>query len=626
MASGRENSVEHLPEQIGRYQILGLLGTGGMAEILLARLYGPSGFERPVVIKRILPHLAREQRFHDMFLDEARIVAGIRHQNVVHVHELGQEGGELYLVMEYLEGESASSLARRLASHRKLLNFGLCAHLMAEVSAGLHAAHELKDLSGVSKGLVHRDVSPANVFITYAGEVKMIDFGIATAADRVSRTEAGQVKGKYAYMSPEQCMGLPLDRRSDIFSMGTVLYELSTCRRLFKRQSDMLTLQAICHEEVLPPSELVPEYPKALERICLRALAKKPDERYSTTLEMRRDLLEVARDLNGSKVPEESLAKVMRRLFPDRIEEKRLMLNKLRLGQNLTNLPATDIDDSVELEEVQGEMQAVSMLQSVSVSAQTPLPAGTPPPGTSEVQTRAHTPEPVPALQRSDTSTGAGIAFDEPSVSAVVNLTLRAHRRRSMLLALVAALLVLVSGAFAFQTLRDASARANANGGLALGRSDRVELRVVTEPAGAQVHFQGLGRGTTPVTFEVDRSDMEGQLRVVLEGHVPLEDRIVPNSDQLLRLILMKETSSKAGSEVAGAAEKLDSPTVKPVARKRTFVKPSTTKRSTGIVRTDDGGESSKGVTPKPATKPEPDQASPEPEKVLEDNPYSRFN
>ncbi len=249
--------MEQLPEQIGRYQILGLLGTGGMAEILLARLSGPSGFERPVVIKRILPHLAREKRFRDMFTDEARIVAGIRHQNVVHVNELGLEGDELYMVMEYLEGESAASLARRLASSRKLLNFGLCAHIMAEMAAGLHAAHEMRHPDGTPQNLVHRDVSPANVFVTYAGEAKILDFGIAVAADRVSRTEAGQVKGKYAYMSPEQCQGAQLDRRSDIFSMGTVLYEVSTCRRLFKRASDMLTLQAICGEDVVPPRKLV---------------------------------------------------------------------------------------------------------------------------------------------------------------------------------------------------------------------------------------------------------------------------------------------------------------------------------------------------------------------------------
>ena len=182
--------MENLPERIGRYQILGLLGTGGMAEILLARLSGPSGFERPVVIKRILPHLSREQRFRDMFLDEARLVAGIHHPNVVQVNELGREAGELYLSYGISRGESTSSLIRHLAKDRKILNYGLCAHVIAESAAGLHAAHELRDSSGGLRNLVHRDVSPANIFMTYAGEVKVLDFGIAVASDRLSKNRS----------------------------------------------------------------------------------------------------------------------------------------------------------------------------------------------------------------------------------------------------------------------------------------------------------------------------------------------------------------------------------------------------------------------------------------------------
>ncbi|MBX2810955.1 MAG: protein kinase [Myxococcales bacterium] len=344
-----------LPEYIGRYEILGLLGSGGMAEILLARLHGPGQFERPVVIKRILPHLAREQRFVRMFRDEARLIAGVHHQNVVQVQDFGLDQGELYIAMEYLEGENTSSLARRLAGSQRILKFGLCAYLIAEVAAGLHAAHEAKDRTGVSKNLVHRDVSPANVFITYDGCVKILDFGIAVSADRESHTEVGQVKGKYAYMSPEQCMGRPVDRRSDIFSLGIVLYELSTCRRLFKRKSDMLTLQAICHDIAPSPVASIPEYPQALERICLRALAKSPAERYQTALEMRRDLLVLARELNGEKLPEVSLGKVMRRLFADRIEEKHLLLTKIRKGEEVTSLPASDLDSSFEVEVVEDE-------------------------------------------------------------------------------------------------------------------------------------------------------------------------------------------------------------------------------------------------------------------------------
>ena len=387
MATVGRSPLSNFPPQIGRYQMLGLLGTGGMAEVLLARLVGPSGFQRPVVIKRILPHLAREQHFRDMFLDEARIVAGINHQNVVHVHELCQEDGELFMVMEYLEGESAAGLARRLSTKRKLLSFGLAAHVVAEVSNGLHAAHNLRDTEGRPQNLVHRDVSPANIFVSYDGGVKMLDFGIAVAADRVSRTEAGQVKGKYAYMSPEQCKGKALDRRSDVFSLGTVLYEISTCRRLFKRDSDMLTLQAVCSEEVLPPSQLVTNYPPALEAVVLTALQKNKEDRYQSALELRRDLLEVSRQLNEGRIPEESLARVMHKLFEERIEQKRSLLSRIQAGSEVTSVPLAEADASIELPAV----AFAEDLQSES-AVSTPSARVTPPP-------RVRPPPPAPARE-----------------------------------------------------------------------------------------------------------------------------------------------------------------------------------------------------------------------------------
>src|SRR5262245_48097918 len=238
------------PTQIGRYQIVGELATGGMAEILLGKLVGPSGFERPVVIKRILPHLAKRSSFVQMFLDEARVVARIRHPNVVHVHELGKDGDELFMVMEYLDGESLQNVQRRTRKNKERLPLALAAHVVAQVAGGLHAAHELADDAGRPLGLVHRDVSPHNVFITYDGNVKVLDFGIAKFAERATDTEAGQLKGKFPYMSPEQCRGLPLDRRSDVFSLGTVLFELVTGRRLFARDTGLLAMQAVVSDRV----------------------------------------------------------------------------------------------------------------------------------------------------------------------------------------------------------------------------------------------------------------------------------------------------------------------------------------------------------------------------------------
>jgi serine/threonine-protein kinase len=343
-----EASATREPWRIGRFEILGKLADGGMAEVLLGRLVGPRGFEHPVVIKRMLPELAREPRFVDMFVDEASIAAAVKHPNVVAVHELSQGEGELFLVLEYLEGESVGGLLRRLWSRGVELDRRLAAYIVAEACAGLHAAHELTDEAGKTRDLVHRDVSPQNILVTYAGAVKLLDFGIAKAARRQTQTEAGQLKGKFGYMSPEQCYGRPLDRRSDIFSLGIVLYELTTSRRLFKRDSDLETLKAITEQPVPPPAQHAADYPPALEAICLRALSRKRDDRFATAAEMRRALLAFVHG-GGEGLPEEALAAVMERSFADRIEAKRELVRRAVAGDGVEAIPSAEVDETVEI-------------------------------------------------------------------------------------------------------------------------------------------------------------------------------------------------------------------------------------------------------------------------------------
>jgi eukaryotic-like serine/threonine-protein kinase len=350
-----------LPAHLGRYQIVGELATGGMAEILLGRVVGPSRFERPVVLKRILPHLARQPAFVEMFLDEARISARIRHPNVIHIEELAQEGGEVFLVMEYLEGESAAGLQKRLSSRGEMLPKGLAAYIVAEACAGLHAAHEGRDAQTGEQELVHRDVSPQNLFVTYAGQIKVLDFGIAKTSDRTACTEAGQIKGKFEYMSPEQCRGEPLDRGTDIFALGVVLYELTTGRRLFSRASPPAVLNAICLEPVVPPSRLFEDFPPALDAICMRALAAARADRYATAADMRRDLLEVVRTL-ATADPAASLAEQMGQLFADRIQEKRELLSKMRAGDADLNVPAGEVDIDVRVRSVTELQTAIDAL------------------------------------------------------------------------------------------------------------------------------------------------------------------------------------------------------------------------------------------------------------------------
>lgn len=320
-----------------------------MAEVLLAKLVGPSGFERPVIIKRILPNLATRPEFVTMFLDEARIIAAIRHPNVVQVQELVHDNQELYLVMEYLAGENIAGIITRLRALNEKLEYALCAHIVSEACAGLHATHELRNPDGEPLNIVHRDISPQNIFVTYDGTTKVLDFGIAKAADRFTNTEAGQLKGKFAYMSPEQCKGLEVDRRTDIFALGVVLYELTTGRRLFARATAMKTLEAICYDAIPAPSTYFDNYPAELERICLRALDRDPDKRYSNAADMRRDLVEVSKSLGFQGIPEEALASQMAEVFADRIEEKKDMLRRVRSGSALSHIPSPEVTSEMSL-------------------------------------------------------------------------------------------------------------------------------------------------------------------------------------------------------------------------------------------------------------------------------------
>jgi serine/threonine protein kinase len=335
-------------QRVGRYEIVGHLATGGMAEVLLARLRGPHGFERPLVIKRMLPHLAADPLMVDMFLDEARIIANLRHPNLVHVHELGREGADLFMAMEFLEGESVAGVCRRLARLGTNLDFALAAHVVAEACAGLHAAHEATTPDGRPLEIVHRDVSPQNVFVEYSGAVHVIDFGIATNVDRVGRTEAGTVRGKFEYLAPEHIEGRTVDRRADVFALGVVLFELVTGRRLYKRDNHAATMMAILSEPVPDIASFRQDTPARLGAICSRALVKRREERYATVAEMRRDLLAFLRVHTDQDVPD-VLGRLMREMFSDRVAEKSEMLRRVSEGARLDTVPVTEVDAFVEL-------------------------------------------------------------------------------------------------------------------------------------------------------------------------------------------------------------------------------------------------------------------------------------
>ncbi|HSN29774.1 MAG TPA: serine/threonine-protein kinase, partial [Kofleriaceae bacterium] len=263
----------------GKYTLVAKLATGGMAEIFLARLHGDGGFEKLVCIKRILPHLARDPQFVAMFLDEARVAARISHPNVCQVFELGEWEGQYYIAMEYLEGIPLS-LFRRPDYYPAMPDPRLVAGFGVQACEGLHHAHQLKRADGELLGVVHRDVSPQNLFVTIDGIVKVLDFGIAKVQDASSKTSTGAVKGTYAYMAPEQLRNESLDRRTDVWALGTVLWETLAQRHLFKRDTEFLTFQAITHDPIPDICEVRPDVPPLVGDVIARALARRRDDRF----------------------------------------------------------------------------------------------------------------------------------------------------------------------------------------------------------------------------------------------------------------------------------------------------------------------------------------------------------
>ena len=278
---------------LGRYRLVKKIAVGGMAELYLARVSGAGGFEKNVVVKRILPQLADSDELFRMFLDEARIAATLQHPNVIQTYDACDEDGEYFIAMEYLDGTDLRTLRKVLADKVMPLPWEHALYILVGVAAGLHYAHEKTDLDGQPLGIVHRDVSPQNVFLTREGGVKLVDFGIAVAQNRLTETANGTLKGKLAYMSPEQCRSDRLDRRSDIYSLGILLYELTTGRRLYTSSGDYDLLKQIVEEEIEPPSSFM-EFPEELEEIILRCLAKDPEDRFQTARDVQRALEEFA--------------------------------------------------------------------------------------------------------------------------------------------------------------------------------------------------------------------------------------------------------------------------------------------------------------------------------------------
>jgi serine/threonine protein kinase len=315
------------PIPFGKYLLLDRINIGGMAEVWRGKMFGAGGFERLVAIKRILPNIAEDDEFISMFIDEAKISVQLTHANVAQIYELGQINSSYFISMEYIPGKDMRAIFDRGRKKGEPAPVPLVAYCVSKMCEGLDYAHRKKDGMGRDMNIVHRDISPQNILISYEGEVKVIDFGIAKAAGKATKTQAGILKGKFGYMSPEQIRGLPLDRRSDVFAIGVCLYEMLTGERLFVGDSDFSVLEKVRKAEVAPPSTYNRRIPDALEKIVLKALARDVDERYQYANELGDDLqrfLLTSDSIFGRK----DLMQYMKSTFAEDVEREKQRLQE----------------------------------------------------------------------------------------------------------------------------------------------------------------------------------------------------------------------------------------------------------------------------------------------------------
>src|SRR6187551_1492982 len=297
---------------VGRYTVVRHLASGGMAELFIAKQEAMGGFEKPVVLKLLQPRYAENPRVVTMFLDEARLAAKLNHPSIVHLYDVADEGGMKYIAMEYIHGETAADIVKRGLEVNNYLPLEHAVHIIRQTAAGLAYAHERREPDGHVLRIVHRDVSPTNVLVSFEGQTKIVDFGIARAQDEL-REESGTRPGKASYMSPEQVRGEPADYRSDIFSLGIILYELTLCQRLYRGAPEVI-MRKIVQEKVTPPTAINRDYPPTLELIVMKALEKRPEDRYQSAEEMSHDLEEFLEE-SGLRSGNRRMAHYMHEVF-----------------------------------------------------------------------------------------------------------------------------------------------------------------------------------------------------------------------------------------------------------------------------------------------------------------------
>lgn len=515
----------------GKYELLRKIASGGMAEVYLAKQTGLVGFEKLVVIKRILPHLSENEEFVRMFLDEARTAADLRHTNVVQIYEVGQDQGTYYIVMEFLYGQDLRRVLRKQLEQRGRVPLQHALQMIIDAAAGLNYAHQKADLSGRPLGIVHRDISPQNIIVTYDGTTKIVDFGIAKAASQSVETRSGVLKGKYSYMSPEQASGEVLDQRTDQFALGIVAYELTTATRLFKYANEIMTLHAIIECRVTPPAHVLRGYPVDLSDIIMRALSKNREDRYPSLADFVSDIEDFMARESMVHSPQR-VAGYMQELFAQDIEQESELGHPLIADEpsGTSNIARATARGTIRRQR-EGEHDPDAQIQ--------PTMATVASRGTPSSSPRLNTQANQLQTQASQLST----AVTQPTAAGFGPSRSSQSKKLAIIGGVIVALLVAVIVGFALKPQ---------------AKTGRIEIK--TDPGGAKVFVDGREHpGLTPTVVEGLEPGRVYVVKMELFGYDPVQVKVTPEAERpfSVQRQLLKSTTSfgvlKFVSEPPGA-------------------------------------------------------------------------
>jgi serine/threonine-protein kinase len=532
-----------------RFRILDRLGHGGCAEVFLAVSEGAAGFSKLVVLKEPRPEFLERVDGREMFLTEARVAARLNHPNVVQTLEV-IDAEPPRIVMEYLEGQTLLALAKKAGP---ALTLELSCRILADALLGLHHAHNLTDYDGKGLGLVHRDANPNNIFITFEGQVKLLDFGIAKMEQTSVHTEAGVIKGKIRYMPPEQFMGEGIDRRTDIFAIGVVLWEAMTGKRMWAGMPDYAVMKALLDGDIAEPRSLKPDVPDELNRICMRALAADKSQRYDTAELMSADL-EAYLDTTARRATSRDLARLVSTTFAEEREA-----NKRRIDHQLGEVGSFSADYKTLRRALHdGAASAVRDLRGASDD---------PPSGGSHLrETRVEPRRPPGDGRRGKLAIGVGVGVLVILLGGAVRWATSRSGANSPVAAVAAT--AAAATAVASTATPAASEQPVAPAASTVTRNDEapkeVHVAISVTPANAQLFLDGNRVATTPLITTLPAGTKVHRVRAVAQGFVPAQAEFVPNKDIDLSLTLVHARGAGPAPRPVAAATPSDATQAKP--------------------------------------------------------------